>query len=202
MNERPQQSPKGMSDEDIARATVSTPTLHNAQIHLADYDPAWPSHYSRRATAIRETLGDVILRLEHVGSTSVPGLAAKPLLDMLLTVTDPADEPAYVPPLERLGYVLAIREPDWYQHRVLKLKAELPVNLHVLPEGCLEVRRMLGFRDWLRTHDEDRDLYARTKRELAQHTWKYIQNYADAKSEVVESILARAGIADIADIAG
>lgn len=125
----------------------------------------------------------------------MPGLPAKPLLDMLLTVSDPAKEPAYVPALESLGYVLHIREPDWYEHRVLKLPGnEMPVNLHVLPEGCLEVRRMLGFRDWLREHGEDLDLYARTKQELAQQTWKYVQNYADAKTQVVESILARAGI--------
>ncbi|MEV0622416.1 GrpB family protein [Nonomuraea sp. NPDC050404] len=188
-------SEQTMSDEDIARAHVTPPTLHNAPVHLADYDPAWPARYERLAAGIRRALGGVVLRLEHVGSTSVPGLCAKPILDILLTVADPADEAAYVPPLEAVGYVLHIREPDWYEHRVLKVPGgEMPVHLHVLPDGCLEVPRMLGFRDRLRQHDEDRDLYARTKRDLARRTWKYVQNYADAKGEVVESILARAGV--------
>ncbi|MFI6393522.1 GrpB family protein [Nonomuraea sp. NPDC050547] len=182
-----------MSDEEIARAHVTTPPVHNDHIHLAGYDPAWPVRFERLADDILAALGEV--RLEHVGSTSVPGLPAKPILDMLLIVEDPAGEAAYVPALESLGYVLTIREPEWYEHRVLKLTGgEMPVNLHVLPEGCLEVRRMLGFRDWLRTHDEDRDLYADTKRDLAGRTWKYVQNYADAKTRVVESILARAGV--------
>ncbi|MFE0151671.1 GrpB family protein [Nonomuraea sp. NPDC059007] len=181
-----------MSDEEIAKAHVTTPPVHNERIHLADYDPAWPVRFERLAGDILAALGEV--RLEHVGSTSVPGLPAKPILDMLLIVEDPADEAAYVPALESLGYVLTIREPEWYEHRVLKLAGEMPVNLHVLPEGCLEVRRMLGFRDWLRTHDEDRDLYAQTKRDLAGRTWKYVQNYADAKTRVVESILTRAGV--------
>ncbi|MFI6497323.1 GrpB family protein [Nonomuraea typhae] len=184
-----------MSDDDIARAHVASPTLHNARIHLAEYDPAWPARYDALAAAVRAGLGGVVTGLEHVGSTSVPGLPAKPVIDMLLTVEDPALEAAYVPPLESLGYVLAIREPEWYEHRVLKISgAELPVNLHVLPDGCPEVRRMLGFRDRLRTHEGDRERYAQVKRDLARQTWKFVQNYADAKSAVVESILARAGI--------
>ncbi|MFB4290055.1 GrpB family protein [Nonomuraea sp. ATR24] len=193
MNDLP---PEGaQSDEDIARAHVTTPALHNATIQLDDPDPAWPARYARTAAAIRAALGDTVLLLEHVGSTSVPGLPAKPILDLLLIVADPADEAAYVPPLESIGYVLTIREPDWFEHRVLKLhESEMPVNLHVLPDDCPETRRMLGFRDWLREHDDDRDLYARTKRDLARRTWKYVQNYADAKSEVVEAIIARAGL--------
>ncbi|MFI6299147.1 GrpB family protein [Nonomuraea sp. NPDC050790] len=183
---------RSMSDEEIARAHVTAPTVHNDRIHLADHDPAWPRRFEERAAGIRGALGEV--RLEHVGSTSVPGLPAKPILDLLLILGDPADEVAYVPGLEALGYVLTIREPDWYEHRLLKLGGDPPVNLHVLPEGCLEVRRMLAFRDRLRTHKEDRDLYARTKRDLAERTWKYVQNYADAKTRVVESILARAGV--------
>jgi GrpB-like predicted nucleotidyltransferase (UPF0157 family) len=132
-----------------------------------------------------------VLLLEHVGSTSVPGLAAKPRIDILLGVSSSADEAAYVPALEASGYVLRIREPAWHEHRLLK-GPETDLNLHVFSQGCPEIDRMLRFRDWLRSHDADRELYARTKRELARRDWKYTQEYADAKTAVVEEILARA----------
>jgi len=104
---------------------------------------------------------------------------------------DSSDEPSYVPDLEGAGYRLVIREPDWYEHRVFK-GPDTNVNLHVFSPGSPELDRMVVFRDWLRTHDEDRDLYERTKRELAAREWKFVQHYADAKTEVVESIIARA----------
>jgi GrpB-like predicted nucleotidyltransferase (UPF0157 family) len=132
-----------------------------------------------------------MLRIEHVGSTSVPGLAAKPLIDIVLVVADTTDEAAYVPQLEAACYVLRIREPDWFEHRLFK-GPDTNVNVHTFSEGCDEIDRMVGFRDWLRTHDDDRDLYLAAKRELAQREWKYVQNYADAKSAVVREILVRA----------
>jgi GrpB-like predicted nucleotidyltransferase (UPF0157 family) len=121
----------------------------------------------------------------------VPGLAAKPIVDMTLVVADSSDEEAYVPDLVAVGYVLRIREPDWYEHRILK-GPDTNVNLHVFSDGCTEVERMVAFRDWLRTHDDDRELYESAKRDLAAQEWKYVQNYADAKSEIVRQILTRA----------
>jgi GrpB-like predicted nucleotidyltransferase (UPF0157 family) len=109
----------------------------------------------------------------------------------LLIVPNSGDEPAYVPDLEAAGYVLRIREPEWYEHRVFK-GPDTDVNLHVFSPGCIEIERMLGFRDWLRTHSEDRERYERTKRELASRQWEFTQNYADAKTAVVEEIIARA----------
>ena len=159
-------------------------------VELAEYDPAWPDLYQREAEKIRGALVDRARTLEHAGSTSVPGLAAKPVIDIVLAVADSADEDAYVPPLEGAGYVLAIREPDWHEHRVLK-GTDPTVNLHVFSEGTSEVQRMLALRDRLRTNEADRLLYERTKRELAGRAWTYIQDYADAKTEVVEAILAR-----------
>jgi GrpB-like predicted nucleotidyltransferase (UPF0157 family) len=125
----------------------------------------------------------------------VPGLAAKPIVDITLLVTDVTDEDAYAADLEAAGYVLRIREnePDWYDHRVFK-GPDTNVNLHVFSDGCVEWDRMVGFRDWLRTHDDDRALYERTKRDLVAREWQYVQNYADAKSTVVEAIMARAGL--------
>jgi GrpB-like predicted nucleotidyltransferase (UPF0157 family) len=101
----------------LSQAHVGRPRKLAGKIQLADYDPAWPGLFEREAARIRAVLGDRVLLLEHVGSTSVPGLAAKPLIDILLVVADPADEDAYVAPLEQAGYRLSIREPDWYQQR-------------------------------------------------------------------------------------
>lgn len=184
-------NPTGMTEEQIMAASVVPPTLHNSRIYLEEYNPDWPRLFEREATRIRAALGDQALQVEHVGSTSVPGLAAKPLIDILLVVPNSADESSYVPALEAAGYTLTIREPDWYEHRLFK-GPETRVNVHTFSQGCAEIERMLLFRDWLRGHPDDRERYERTKRELAAREWKYVQNYADAKTAVVEAILARA----------
>jgi GrpB-like predicted nucleotidyltransferase (UPF0157 family) len=183
------------TDEEIAAVRIGPPQVLNAPIVLAEYDPAWPRLFEREAARIRDVLGSRVVQLEHVGSTSVPGLAAKPLIDMLLVVPDSSDEGSYVLPLEAKGYVLRIREPDWNEHRLLK-GPDTNINLHVFSAGCPEIDRMLRFRDHLRRHKADRALYERTKRELAAQTWKYVQNYADAKTAVVEDILTRASRAE------
>ena len=180
-----------MDEEQLKAVSVGGPPPTYQQIVIAEYDPDWPRWFARAEEQIRRALGDKVLQLDHVGSTSVPGLPAKPLIDINLVVADTTDEAAYVPPLEAIGYELRVREPDWYEHRLLR-GHDPPVNLHVFPDGCEEVERMLLLRDWLRTHDDDRDLYARAKRELAQQEWKYVQNYADAKTEVIQEILGRA----------
>jgi GrpB-like predicted nucleotidyltransferase (UPF0157 family) len=182
-------------EREILAARIGPVEQLNGPIYLAEYDPEWPRLFAREAERVRAALGEQAILLEHVGSTSVPGLAAKPRIDMLLVVPDSADEPAYVPALEAAGYVLRIREPDWYEHRVFK-GPDTDVNLHVFSPGCVEIERMLRFRDWLRATPADRALYERTKRELARREWKYTQNYADAKTAVVEEILARAQGAD------
>lgn len=160
-------------------------------IELVEYDPAWPRLFVREAHRIRSVLGDRALGVEHTGSTSVPGLAAKAIIDIVLVVANSADETAYAGALADAGYVLRIREPEWHEHRLLKTSAA-NVHLHVFSANCPEVARMLLFRNWLRTNESDRRLYDRTKRELAGKPWKYMQDYADAKSAVVEEIMARA----------
>ena len=179
------------SDDAIRAFTIGELPEHNATIHLAEYDPEWPKLFEREAERIRATLAERALRIEHVGSTSVPGLPAKPVIDIDLVVLDSSDEDTYVPQLDAAGYVLRIREPDWFEHRLFK-GPDTNVNLHTFSEGCEEVDRMLAFRDWLRIHDEDRELYLNAKRELAQREWKFVQNYADAKSAVITDILGRA----------
>ena len=182
------------TEEEMRAHTVGELVVHGTTIHLADYDPEWPRLYAREAIRIRAVLGDRVRRLEHVGSTSVPGLAAKPVIDIVLAVPDSSDEPIYVPDMEAAGYVVWIREPEWYEHRVFK-GPDTNINLHTFTDdavGLAEMDRMVLFRDWLRTHDDERDLYLATKRELAAREWRYVQHYADAKTAVVEAIIARA----------
>jgi GrpB-like predicted nucleotidyltransferase (UPF0157 family) len=181
-----------MNEEEIRAAAVGGPRVHDGTIDLADYDPAWPDLFTRESDRIRSTLGDVARALEHVGSTSVPGLAAKPIIDIVLVVSDPGNEAAYVPALEAIEYVLGIRQPDWYEHRMLARNEPSVQIIHVFSEGCPEVERMLLFRNRLRGNTADRDLYERTKRQLARRTWTYVQNYADAKTAVINDIIARA----------
>jgi GrpB-like predicted nucleotidyltransferase (UPF0157 family) len=182
------------SDDEIAAARIGPPEVLNRPITLAEYDSAWPVLYEREAARIRAALADRALLIEHVGSTSVPGLAAKPRIDVLVAVADSSDEASYVPALEDAGYVLDIREPGWHEHRAFR-GLETDLNLHVFSEGCVEIERMLRFRDHLRGNKADRLLYERTKRALARRTWKYGQHYADAKTTIVEEILARADTA-------
>lgn len=177
--------------EELAEIWVDGPPRLTGPVVVADYDPRWPELYGREAARIRETLGERVLDLAHVGSTSVPGLAAKPIIDIDLTVPDSADEPGYLPDLEAAGYRLCIREPGWHEHRALK-GPDTNVNVHVWSPGSPEAARHLVFRDWLRAHPEDRDRYAATKRELASRPWEYIQGYADAKNDVVDAIMRRA----------
>lgn len=179
------------SDEEMARIHLAPVTPLNNTIDLRPYDPAWPVLFEGEAAKIRAAIGETAVAIRHVGSTSVPGLSAKPLIDIVLEVPDSADEVAYVPALEAAGYRLHVREPDWFEHRLLKGAAPA-VNMHVFAAACPEIDRMVAFRDWLRAHDDDRRLYEATKQALAARVWRHTQDYADAKGEVVEAIIARA----------
>ena len=178
-------------EQRLRAAWAEEPPRLDGAVVLAEYDEGWPGLYEREAARIRGVLGDRVLLLEHIGSTSVPGLAAKPIIDIVLEVAYSANEADYAALLEEAGYRLRVREPEWHEHRSFKSLAK-DVNLHVFSAGCAETVRMVTFRDWLRAHADDRELYARAKRDLAQRQWKYTQNYADAKTGVVEEILSRA----------
>jgi GrpB-like predicted nucleotidyltransferase (UPF0157 family) len=181
----------GAYDRELAEVTMGGPRPLAGHVEIHEYDPEWPCLYEREEKRIRAVLGDRVIRIDHVGSTSVPSLPAKPLIDVALQVPDSADEAAYVPALEASGYNLRIREPDWFEHRLLK-GPDADVNIHVFTAGCEEVDRMIRFRDWLGEHAAERELYAERKRELAGRDWKYMQQYADAKTAVVDEIMARA----------
>jgi GrpB-like predicted nucleotidyltransferase (UPF0157 family) len=183
-----------ISDEELQQALIGPVLPHNGPITIVEYDPAWPVLFGREASRIRAALGRSALLVEHAGSTSVPGLAAKPIIDIVLAVPDSADEAAYVPAMEAAGYILWSREPDWFEHRMFK-GPDADINLHVFTAGAAEIDRMLLFRDWLRVNEADRAAYLEVKRDLAKRTWRHVQHYADAKSAVIEEILARAAAA-------
>jgi GrpB-like predicted nucleotidyltransferase (UPF0157 family) len=157
-------------------------------ISVVDYDDAWPVRFDHVRSLVVAALGHEALGVEHIGSTSVPGLAAKPIVDVLLTVRSVEREDAYVPALEDAGFVLRVREP---RHRMFRTPSK-DVHLHVCEPADEAVVDYLDLRDWLRESAADRVLYAATKRELAQREWLDMNDYADAKSEVVQDILGRA----------
>ncbi|QDT40910.1 dephospho-CoA kinase/protein folding accessory domain-containing protein [Gimesia alba] len=163
-------------------------------IQICDYDPEWPQRFQEQAQRIREALGAAALSIEHIGSTSVPGLGAKPIVDLLLVVADAADEASYLPQLEEVGYELRVREPDFEEHRMLRTPKR-DVHIHVFSSEATEIKRLLAFRDRLRTHPEDRQRYEQMKRQLAQRDWSDMNAYADAKSEVVEQIIRASHVA-------
>lgn len=155
-------------------------------IVIVEYDPGWPERYERERERIVSALGERAVSVEHVGSTAVPGLAAKPIVDVLVAVDDPDD--AVV--LERLldaGYELRVVEPG---HRMVRTP-ELDVHVHVWGVGDGEVARLLAFRERLRASGADRAEYERLKRELARRAWADMNEYADAKGPLIEAILAR-----------
>jgi GrpB-like predicted nucleotidyltransferase (UPF0157 family) len=182
---------KQRTDKELQSVTVGKLKPHNAPIALSEYDEEWPVLFAREAERVRRALSGRTLRIEHVGSTSVPGLCAKPIIDILLVVADSADEPSYVPALEAAGYTLKIREPHWFEHRLFK-GPDTDINMHVFGAGASEIERMLRFRDRLRSCAADRKIYAQAKRSLARKVWRHVQHYADAKTSVINEIMSRA----------
>ena len=166
-------------------------------IEVTDPDPSWPSVYDGLARRIREALGWRALQLDHVGSTAVPGLPAKPIIDIDLTVADPGREQHYVPALEAIGFRLTIREPWWYGHRVL-VAGEPRCNLHVFGFDSPELVRQRIFRDWLRGNPADRDRYAEAKRQAAaaaNAAGEHVMQYNARKQQVIREIYHGAFVA-------
>ena len=174
--------------EQMAIAQVAEWPTTSDSIVIQDYDPAWEDRFAAASSSLHDGLKELVIEVEHVGSTSVPGLAAKPVIDIDLTIADTADESRYVSALEKLGYRLVLREPWWHGHRMLVGLAG-DVNLHVWPQGAPEPVRHRLFRDWLRSHPEDRELYASTKRRLARDT--HPSDYSLAKNTVIDEIFGR-----------
>jgi len=155
---------------------------------IVEYSEDWPRRYDAERARLAGALGARALRIEHVGSTSVPGLAAKPIVDIVVAVHDVDDEDAYRGALVDAGYVLRVREAG---HRMFRTPAR-DVHVHLWNEGDPEVDDLLLFRDWLRIDAADRARYERLKRELATREWHDMNGYADAKGPLVNEIKTRA----------
>lgn len=165
--------------------------VEKREITIADYDPRWAEKFHEHSGRIAQALGGRALVIEHVGSTAVPGLAAKPIVDIDVLVEDSSDEASYLPAMIDAGYLLRVREPGWHEHRMFRTPA-LDVHVHVFTTGCVEYSRHVIFRDRLRHDAKDRQQYETVKRRLAKEDWADMNDYAHAKSAVVEQILSRA----------
>ena len=190
-----------VSFDDFPPPTGADPWVPGAApdtgIEITESDPAWPRQYDDLAVRIRQALGWRVLQLEHVGSTSVLGLAAKPIIDVDLTVADPDREQDYIPALEAIGFQLTIREPWWYGHRVLRAD-EPRGNLHVFGFDSPELVRHRIFRDWLRGNPGERDRYAAAKRQAAYEAnagGEHVMQYNARKQQVIREIYHRAFVA-------
>lgn len=155
---------------------------------LMDYVPTWATRFASERVRISEALGEVARRVEHVGSTAVPGLAAKPIVDILVAVDDPDDEDGYLDAMEGAGYELRVREPG---HRMFRTP-ERDVHVHVWKAGSEDERRHLLFRDWLRQAPDDRALYESAKRRFVSARFTDMNYYARAKGPVIQEIMRRA----------
>jgi GrpB-like predicted nucleotidyltransferase (UPF0157 family) len=179
-------------DRDDLNAYLDTVLIGGRErvaITIADYDPAWPARFERERARIEEAFGGGSpIRIEHIGSTAVPGLAAKPIVDILVTVENPDDEAAFASARAHAGYELRVREPG---HRMFRTP-QRDVHVHVWADDDAEVGRYLALRDRLRGSREDRLAYERLKRELASRDWDDMNHYAHAKGELIEALLARA----------
>ncbi|KAK4540692.1 hypothetical protein LTR36_009023 [Oleoguttula mirabilis] len=191
--------------ERIAYRTVKGPELA-----IVEPDPQWPDHFqtfkSRILAAFEEDHPQggsdsasrvTILGIHHIGSTSVPTLPAKAVIDIDLVLSSNTlpFEPYYIPRLEAAGFQYLIREPAWHEHRFLAAWEPMSCNLHVWGPQCPEVERHRIFRDWLREHADDRELYARTKREcaaLSREKGEVMDEYSMRKEGVIRQIRARA----------
>lgn len=177
-----------MTSGDVIRPGVLIGGRERRRIEIVDYDHHWPVRFREHAERIQRALGPRARRVDHIGSTSVPGLAAKPVVDVLVQVRDPEDEFAYVPPLLRAGYEMRVREEG---HRMLRTP-ERDVHLHVCEAGSDWAYRHLVFRDWLRLDATDRRAYEQLKRDLAQREWADTNDYALAKTGFVAEATSRA----------
>lgn len=162
--------------------------IEKRDIRIVDYDPEWPERFERERERIAWALGPLARRIDHIGSTAVPGLAAKPIVDIQVSVPDVEDEPSYLDALLAAGYRHRVREPG---HRMVRTPGR-DVHVHVCDVGGGWEHRHLLLRDWLRLDPVDRESYQRLKRELARADWADMNEYADAKGPLIAEMTRRA----------
>lgn len=144
---------KELGDDYIEEHYIGKSPIHNGPIYLQEYQAIWPTLFKREKQRIQEALNSEAIMIEHIGSTSIKGLCAKPIIDILLVVHDAGKEDSYVPALSKKGYVLKIKEPEFENHHMFK-GPDTNINLHVFSQGSKEIDKYLLFRDYLNTHFE------------------------------------------------
>lgn len=158
-------------------------------------NPAWPEHFKMLESRISDAIGTAAVSISHVGSTSVPDLPAKAVIDIDVAVADPAAEDDYAPALEAAGFQFLLREPEWHGHRFFAMSAPYHANLHVFKAGTAELVRHQIMKEWLTAHEDDRELYARAKAEAAgvsNGLGETMMEYNLRKEKVIRDILERA----------
>lgn len=163
-------------------------------LEVVDYDPNWPAQYEALRARIAAAMGPAALSISHVGSTCVPGLAAKPVIDIDIIVADIRDESTYVPALEKAGFQFLLREPDWYEHRLF-VSYNPSANIHIWTPTSGQITRHSAFTAWLKAHPEDLEKYAQAKRDAckeAQEHGETVNQYADRKNAVLKEVMTRA----------
>ncbi|NMC35162.1 MAG: GrpB family protein [Veillonellaceae bacterium] len=163
---------------------------------IVPYDPHWPHQFEEERLRLLEEIGAYVLSIEHIGSTAVPGLAAKPVIDILIGVRSLQEAPLFIPPLEARGYEYVSQYEDEmpfrrYLHR--KVNGEHTHHLHMVEPTTHFYKVQLAFRDYLRTHPETRDAYTTLKINLAEKYHNDRMAYTDAKSDFILGVLEQCG---------
>jgi len=161
---------------------------------IAAYDPGWPELFSALAASLRQSLGQTALRIDHIGSTSVPGLDAKPVVDVQISVVSFEPLDAFRIPIEGVGFVFRARNPDLTKRYFRERPGERRTHIHVRRAGSWSEQSNLLFRDYMRDHKEDAIRYADLKRRLAQQYGDDRYGYTDAKAPFIWEILAKANV--------
>jgi GrpB-like predicted nucleotidyltransferase (UPF0157 family) len=162
-------------------------------IEIYPYDPAWPEHFQKEAARITEVLGGFAVRIEHVGSTSVPGLAAKPVIDIMVGLKSVDDGPRVIVPLEQLGYAHWYEDPAraerlYFVRWVDEARSSRLSHIHAAPVGGTFWTELLLFRDWLRCDTANAARYETLKRDLAKQYINDRDAYTAAKTQFVRAI--------------
>jgi GrpB-like predicted nucleotidyltransferase (UPF0157 family) len=162
------------------------------RVVIVPYDPGWPLLFRALGTAFRQALGDTALRIDHIGSTAVAGLDAKPIIDVQISVESFEPLDAFRLPLESLGIIFRAENPELTKRYFREAPGERRTHIHVRRAGSWSEQFALLFRDYMRTHDEDARDYAKLKYRLAEQYGEDRRGYTEAKADFLWQIMIRA----------
>nr|WP_244561486.1 GrpB family protein [Ensifer aridi] len=163
-----------------------------SKIEIADWSPEWPESFRRKASAIRRALGDRAFRIDHIGSTSIQGLAAKPIIDIQVSVAafDPIER--LTEPLREIGYEWRQANPDLTKRYFRERPGDERTHIHIRRLGSWHEQWALLFRDYMRVHPEEHAPYAALKRALAERYRENRAAYTNGKADHLWAIIRRA----------